>query len=76
MAKNLADLNEILFDQLERLSNPDLNGDALTAEISRTEAITKVAGQFISSANTTLNAIKLQNEAMDATLKLPEVLSG
>ena len=45
-------------------------------EINRTEAITKVAGQFISSANTTLNAIKLQNEAMDATLKLPEVLGG
>ena len=46
MAKNLADLNEILFDQLERLSDPDLTGDALTAEISRTEAITKVAGQL------------------------------
>lgn len=76
MAKNLADLNEILFEQLERLSDPYLTGDALTAEISRTEAITKVAGQFISSANTTLNAIKLQNEAMDATLKLPEVLGG
>lgn len=76
MAKNLADLNEILFDQLTRLSDPKLKGDDLTAEINQTEAITKVAGQFISSANTTLNALKLQNDAMDATLKLPSVLEG
>ncbi len=76
MAKNLADLNEILFAQLDRLSNPELKGDELTAEINRTEAITKVAGQFINSANTTLNALKLQNEAVDATLKLPSVLRG
>ena len=76
MAKNLTDLNEILFNQLERLSDPALDGDALEAEIKRTEAVTKVAGQFISSANTTLNALKLQNDAMDATLKLPPVLGG
>lgn len=76
MTKCLSDLNEILFNQLERLSDPELTGEALEAEIDRTEAITKVAGQFINSANTTLNALKLKNEAMDATLKLPAVLGG
>ena len=74
VAKNLSDLNEILFRQLERLSDPELTGEALDAEISRTEAITKVSGQFINSANTTLNALKLKNDTMDATLKLPPVL--
>ncbi len=33
MAKNLSDLNSILFNQLERLSNPDLEGEKLNEEI-------------------------------------------
>lgn len=76
MSKNLNDLNDLLFAQLERLSDPELEGDRLEAEINRTESICKISGQIIGSANTVLNAMKLKDNAMDATLKLPPVISG
>lgn len=76
MAKNLSDLNSILFDQLERLSNPDLEGEKLNEEIQRTEAVVKVSGQIIGNANIVLQALKLKDNTMDAGLKLPELLQG
>ena len=76
MSKNLNDLNDLLFAQLERLSNPELEGDKLDAEVQRTELMCKVSGQIIGSANTVLNALKLKDNAMDATLKLPPVIEG
>lgn len=74
--RNLSDLNEILFEQLERLSADGLGGEALDAEILRTEAVVKVSGQLINSANTQLSALKLKDNAMDANLKLPQMLEA
>lgn len=76
MGKNLSDLNSILFNQLERLSNPDLEGEKLNEEIQRTEAVVKVSGQIIGNANIVLQALKLKDNTMDAGLKLPELLQG
>lgn len=76
MAKNLSDLNNILFNQLERLSNPDLEGEKLNEEIQRTEAVVKVSGQIIGNANIVLQALKLKDNSMEAGLKLPELLQG
>lgn len=76
MSKNLSDLNNILFNQLERLSNPDLEGEKLNEEIQRTEAVVKVSGQIIGNANIVLQALKLKDNTMDAGLKLPELLQG
>lgn len=76
MSKNLSDLNNILFNQLERLSNPDLEGEKLNEEIQRTEAVVKVSGQIIGNANLVLQALKHKDNTMDAGLKLPELLQG
>lgn len=76
MSKNLSDLNSILFNQLERLSNPDLEGEKLNEEIQRTEAVVKVSGQIIGNANIVLQALKLKDNSMEAGLKLPELLQG
>lgn len=40
-------LNGHLHDQLERLLNPDLEGDAIEAEIKRSKAITSLSAQII-----------------------------
>ena len=37
------DLNSILFAQLDRLSNPDLKGDELQAEIQKAGAVEKIS---------------------------------
>lgn len=76
MAKNLSDLNNLLFEQLESLSDPNIEGEQLDSEIKRTEAVVKVSGQIIGNANIVLQALKLKDNTMDAGLKLPELLQG
>ena len=53
----LKDLNLILFEELERLTDDDeLQGDNLDREIRRSIAITKVSEKIIRNANTILDA--------------------
>ena len=62
MKNKLSDLNDHLFAQLERLSDEDLKGDELKSEIERGKAITGVAREVISNANTVLRAAELKAE--------------
>lgn len=66
MGNKLTDLNNILFEQIERLNDDDLHGEALKSQIKRSQAIESVAGMIIANANTVLKAEKLKMEyAMD-----------
>jgi hypothetical protein len=56
--KTLYDLNNIMFDQLEKLSKPDVTGAKLGAEIERSRAMTGIATQIISNARLALEAEK------------------
>ena len=56
------DLNAVLFAQLNRLSNPDLKGGELEAEIQKAEAIEKISEQVIKNNNMRLSAVKLVAE--------------
>lgn len=53
------DLNEVLFDRLEKLNNPDLNEEDLQREISKTDAIVKVSDTIIRNAQVALKAQEL-----------------
>lgn len=59
MKNKLTDLNNHLFAQLERLSAEDISADELAKEIQRTDAVAKIAGQIIDTANVALDAAKL-----------------
>lgn len=76
MKRSLADLNEYLFDELDRLSNEDLSGDELSLEVNRSNAITRIAERVIASADIAIRALKLKEDAMDASFKLPKLLDG
>ena len=56
------DLNAVLFAQLNRLSDPNLKGGELEAEIQKAEAIEKISEQVIKNNNMRLNAVKLVAE--------------
>lgn len=66
MENKLTDLNNILFEQIERLNDDDLQGDALKQQIKKSQTIESIAGMIIANANTVLKAEKLKMEyAMD-----------
>ncbi len=58
MKNKLTDLNNHLFEQLERLNDEDLKGDALKEEVVRAKTITNVAAQIINNGSLVLSAQK------------------
>ena len=74
------DLNNVLFAQLERLSNPNLKGGELEAELQKAEAIEKISEQVIKNNNMRLNAAKLVAEYRGVknadSVEIPQTLIG
>ena len=62
MKNKLLDLNNHLFAQLERLSDESISSEDLAKEIQRTDAVVKVAGQIIDTANVAIDSAKLVAE--------------
>lgn len=62
MKNKLSDLNNHLFEQLERLNDENLVGDKLGEEILRSRAVTSVAQQIIANGNLVLDAAKFTEE--------------
>lgn len=70
MKNKLVDLNNHLFAELERLSDEDLQGEELTAEINRAKAITGVASQIIANGTLALKAkVIADNSLSKATFR-------
>lgn len=47
MKNTLTDLNNYLFEQLERLNDDELTDEELDRELKKAETVTKVAGMII-----------------------------
>lgn len=58
MRNTLADLNNILFEQMERLQDDDLKGENLETELKKTKSIVDVANTVIENASLSLEAQK------------------
>ena len=71
---NLMTLNDMLFKQMERLSDPELKGDELREEITRAESMNDVGKIIISNAELCLRAQVAQSEKMACIQKLPRML--
>jgi hypothetical protein len=72
----LTDLNDILFAQLERLSDESLTSEALALEISRTTSVVQVADRIVDTATLQLQGAKLIAEHGGGMLKaLPTTMA-
>lgn len=58
----LADLNDLLFEQLERLTNEDLEGEKLEREIKRSKAVATISSNIIANGTLMLDARKHMDE--------------
>ncbi len=62
MKNKLSDLNDHLFAQIERLTDEDMDAEAIEQEVKRTEAIVDISDQILRIADTSLKAAKLYAE--------------
>ena len=56
MKNRLEDLNNYLFEQIERLSDESLKGDELKEEINRSKALSMTSREIVSNARLALDA--------------------
>lgn len=76
MKNRLTDLNDLLFAQLERLTDESLSGEALAQEISRTTSVVQVADRIVDTAALQLQGAKLIAEHGGGMLKaLPATMA-
>lgn len=62
MRNKLEDLNNILFEQLERLQDDDISDEKFEKELKRTDAVNKVSKTIIEKAALALKALKDMDE--------------
>lgn len=76
MKNTLVDLNNHLFEQMERLNDEDLTPEELEKEIKRAKSMTRVSGQIIANASLGLDAEKLKVECGNKDVHLPALLEN
>lgn len=79
MNNSLGDLNNYLFEQLERLNDDETldNEDNFKKEIQRTKSISMVAKTIIDNANTILEAKKYADEmGLSSTSEVLQLTNG
>lgn len=75
MRNTLSDLNDYLFEELERLTNEDLTDEQLQTEIMRSKSVQGIAQTIVNNAQLALNTMKQIYEQGDK-MDLPPVLGG
>ena len=58
MKNTLADLNNILFEQLERLNDDELTEEELELQLKKTDSIVKVSEKIIQNGELAFRAIQ------------------
>lgn len=74
MKNTMLDLNNHLFEQLERLNDEDLSPEQLKTEIARAKAMASISGNIIAKASNALEAARFRSEYSRS--ELPEFLIG
>lgn len=73
----LIDLNNHLFEEMERLNVDGISDEKLIKEIKRTNAMVDLAEQIVNNAKVILDANKFKIEYSRSTnVKVPEMLTG
>jgi len=73
------DLNNILFEQAERLrdlDDEDIKSGKLASELQRARAIKDLSVQIVSNGRLVLDAIQLQAKAKGLIIEMPDMLKA
>ena len=76
MKNRLTDLNDILFAQLERLTDETLKPEQLAQEIERTQSVVEISDRIVDTARLQLDGAKfIASNGGDARKSLPSTLA-
>ena len=73
--KTLNELNTKLFQTLERITDEEIDGEALDKELKRAKAVVDVSSVIINNAQTVLNAMKMMDVSGRENADMPEMLN-
>lgn len=78
MKNRLTDLNDHLFEALERVNDEDLTGDDLRSEINRARSVANLAREIVQNARVVLEAEKFAagGLGLPADKSLPAMLES
>ena len=72
MRNTLSDLNNYLFESIERITDDDLTDEQLEREIKRSDAVQKIAKTIIENGHLALSARKyIDDQGGGQTVELP-----
>ena len=75
MKNQLSDLNNILFEQLERISDDSLSPEEMELQLKRTDSIVKVSEKIIANGELAFRAIQHKDKYYSVDTKnLPPML--
>lgn len=74
MKNTLGDLNNHLFEQIERLNNEDLNEAELRKEMCRAKAMKEIADKIIENAELILKSQVYKTETLGMIESVPLIL--
>jgi len=72
---NLSKLNDVLFDQLLRLTDDSITDDFLEEEINRSKAVSSIARDIIANSKLALDVVTVQKN-MGNVKDLPRMLEN
>ncbi|WP_295353057.1 hypothetical protein [uncultured Succinivibrio sp.] len=73
--KTLNELNTKLFQTLERITDEEIDGEALDKELKRAKAVVDVSSVIINNAQTVLDAMKMMDVSGRNNADMPEMLN-
>ena len=79
MKNTLLDLNNHLFEQIERLNDEELSDDQLDRELKRAEGMTKIAAQIIQNGELAYKTMVHMDDygyGLDRNRTVPAMLSS
>ncbi|MBJ7541099.1 hypothetical protein JG537_05120 [Streptococcus sp. SL1232] len=68
------DLNNHLFEQIERLNDDELSADELEREVKRAKSISAISDKIIKAAETQLKAYEMSQEYEGTPKHMPKLL--
>lgn len=76
MKNKLSDLNNYLFEQIERLNDDNIKGEDMELQIEKSKAICNIAKMILDTADTQLNGLQYLNDIVYDKNAIKAVIKG